>query len=55
MKKLIVKQYRGGEFVKIATYDINDIQQIQICSNRVNFVLQGHIKTYGDDCVIEFE
>lgn len=55
MKNLIVKQWRDGKFEECARHELQNVQQIQIMTNRVNIVLNGFIRTYGDDCIIEFE
>jgi len=52
--KIIIKTYINGEFIQVASYDVNEVKQIRHHKDGLEIVLNGHIKLYNDQSIIEF-
>jgi len=55
MKKIIVKKWLDGKFQEVKSYSVDEVQQIRHHANGLEFVLNGYIRLYDKQCIVEFE
>ncbi len=55
MKKIVVKKWLDGKFQEVKSYSIDEVQQIRHHTDGLEIVLNGNIRLYDKQCIVEFE
>ena len=55
MKKIVVKKWLDGKFQEVKSYSVDEVKQIRHHERGLEIVLNGYIRLFDKQSVIEFE
>lgn len=55
MKKIVVKKWIDGKFQEVKSYSVDEVKQIRHHERGLEIVLNGNIRLYDKQCIVEFE
>ena len=54
MEKVIIKKWMNGEFVKVKEYFLKEVKQVRHHKEGLELVLNGNVRLFDEQCIIEF-